>query len=283
MADRKLKDIFVVPPISVLDIKQKYWKDRKKYWLSLSIESELGRGDNLLSLSKLLQKKQKATSVFDPVLCEIMYRWFTEENDVVFDPFAGGSVRGIVASMIKRNYVGTDIRKEQVESNFKQSESICDSHQPKWIHSDALDYDAESFDFLFTCPPYYDLEVYSQNEKDLSNMTENEFEESYEKILTKHLGKLKDNRFCAIVIGDTRDVSGIYRKFLSKTVNIFEKNGCLLYNDLILLQEPATAAMRSFNYMNSSRKIAKCHQNVLVFIKGNVKDTVGRLSKFEDT
>ena len=27
MANRKLTDIFVVPPISVLDVKQKYWKD----------------------------------------------------------------------------------------------------------------------------------------------------------------------------------------------------------------------------------------------------------------
>jgi hypothetical protein len=72
MADRKLTDIFVVPPISILDVKQKYWKDRRKYWLSLNIQSELGRNANLLNLSDLLMKKQKSTSVFDPVLCEIM-------------------------------------------------------------------------------------------------------------------------------------------------------------------------------------------------------------------
>ena len=279
---RTLKDIFTVPPISVLDVKQKYWKDRRKYWLSVGIQSELGREENLLSLSELLQLKQKSTSIFDPVLCEVMYRWFTREGDTIFDPFAGGSVRGIVASKTNRNYIGTDIREEQVLSNIEQSKQLCDNYIPEWICSDALDWNDGEYDFLFTCPPYYSLEVYSELETDLSTMTDEQFEKTYDAILTKHLTQLRNNRFCAIVIGDTRDNKGMYRKFTSKTIDIFEKNGCGLYNDLILLQEPATAAMRAFKYMNSSRKIAKCHQNVLVFVKGDPKLATERLEKFID-
>lgn len=279
---RTLKDIFTVPPISVLDVKQKYWKDRRKYWLSMGIQSELGREENLLSLSELLQLKQKSTSIFDPVLCEVMYRWFTGEGDTIFDPFAGGSVRGIVASKTNRNYIGTDIREEQVLSNIEQSKQLCDNYIPEWICSDALGWNGGEYDFLFTCPPYYSLEVYSELETDLSTMTDEQFEKTYDAILTKHLTQLRNNRFCAIVIGDTRDDKGMYRKFTSKTIDIFEKNGCGLYNDLILLQEPATAAMRAFKYMNSSRKIAKCHQNVLVFVKGDPKLATERLEKFID-
>jgi DNA modification methylase len=282
MTNRVLKDIFVAPPISVLDIKQKYWKDRKKYWLSTGIQSELGRDENLLSLSTLLQKKQKSTSVFDPVLCEIMYLWFTKEQDTIFDPFAGGSVRGIVASKSKRNYIGTDLRPEQVQSNISQSDTICTENYPQWITSDATSYDSQEHDFLFTCPPYYDLEVYSQNKCDLSTMTEKDFEVSYANILAKHLKNLRNDRFAAIVIGDTRDEQGYYRNFISKTIDIFESNSCRYYNDLILLQEPATAAMRSFRYMNSSRKIAKCHQNVLIFVKGDPIKATERLDKFKD-
>jgi DNA modification methylase len=282
MTNRVLKDIFVAPPISVLDIKQKYWKDRKKYWLSTGIQSELGRDENLLSLSTLLQKKQKSTSVFDPVLCEIMYLWFTKEQDTIFDPFAGGSVRGIVASKSKRNYIGTDLRPEQVQSNISQSDTICTENYPQWITSDATSYDSQEYDFLFTCPPYYDLEVYSQNKCDLSTMTEKDFEVSYANILAKHLKNLRNDRFAAIVIGDTRDEQGYYRNFISKTIDIFESNSCRYYNDLILLQEPATAAMRSFRYMNSSRKIAKCHQNVLIFVKGDPIKATERLDKFKD-
>jgi len=279
---RTLKDIFVAPPISVLDVKQKYWKDRKKEWLSLGIESELGRGENLLKLSSLLQSKQKSTSVFDPVLCECMYRWFTDEDDIVYDPFAGGSVRGIVASKIKRHYFGVDLRIEQIEHNEKQSEKICDSHKPTWIQGSSHEtcYDGQ-VDFIFTCPPYYDLEKYSDIPEDLSNMNKDDFESVFQDVIVKSCEVLKDNRFAAIVIGDVRH-NGFYNNFYSRTVESFEKSGLKLYNDMILLQEPATAAMRSFNYMNSSRKIAKCHQNVLVFVKGDPVLATKRMKRFED-
>jgi len=43
-------------------------------------------------------------SIFDPVACELSYRWFCPKEGEVLDPFAGGSVRGIVA-----NFYGRDI------------------------------------------------------------------------------------------------------------------------------------------------------------------------------
>jgi len=283
MADRKLSDIFVVPPISVLDVKQKYWKDRRNYWLSKGIQSELGRNENLLNLSPLLQQKQKSTSIFDPVLCEIMYKWFSEETDIIFDPFAGGSVRGIVASNLNRKYIGVDLRLEQIDSNNIQADSLCPTTKPIWIHGNSGDVTiSHKYDFFFTCPPYYDLEIYSDDPKDLSNMTTENFDIEYENILKLSLSKLENNRFAAIVVGDVRGTDGNYLKFPQKTVEIFEQLGLKYYNDLVLIQEPATAAMRSFGYMNASRKIAKAHQNVLVFVKGCSKLATERLSKFED-
>lgn len=279
--DRNLKDIFVVPPISVLDVKQGYWKTRKNNWLQLGIESELGRGENLLSLSPLLKKKQKSTSIFDPVLCEIMYKWFTKENDLIFDRFCGGSVRGIVASKEKRNYIGIDIRDEQLEANRLQAKKLCDSHEPSYYHvNDNVKYE---YDFFFTCPPYFDLEVYSNQDDDLSNMTEEQFWGEYNNILKEAISHLKVDRFAAIVVGDVRRKDGSYIQLPQKTVDIFVENNMPLYNELILLQEPATAAMRAFNYMNSSRKIAKCHQNVFVFVKGNPIKATQRLAPFSDT
>jgi hypothetical protein len=35
---------FGVPPFSVLDARQGYWQDRKRAWIGLGIQSELGRG-----------------------------------------------------------------------------------------------------------------------------------------------------------------------------------------------------------------------------------------------
>lgn len=39
-----LAERFLVPPFSVLDARQGYWQERKRAWLALGIESELGRG-----------------------------------------------------------------------------------------------------------------------------------------------------------------------------------------------------------------------------------------------
>ncbi len=50
---KTLSDRFGVPPFSVLDARQGYWQDRKRAWLALGIESELGRGGGINSQSKM--------------------------------------------------------------------------------------------------------------------------------------------------------------------------------------------------------------------------------------
>lgn len=64
------------------------------------------------------------TSVFDPVLCELVYRWFSPAGGLVLDPFAGGSVRGVVAGVLGRRYAGLDLSAEQVLANETQVETI---------------------------------------------------------------------------------------------------------------------------------------------------------------
>ena len=46
-----LVERFGVAPFSVLDARAGPWQDRKRAWLALGIESELGRGENLLQFS----------------------------------------------------------------------------------------------------------------------------------------------------------------------------------------------------------------------------------------
>lgn len=70
------------------------------------------------------------TSIFDPVLCEIAYRWFSPPGGLVLDPFAGGSVRGIVAAKLGRRYIGLDLREEQVAANREQAAEIAARELP---------------------------------------------------------------------------------------------------------------------------------------------------------
>ncbi|ELT8937007.1 DNA modification methylase [Enterococcus faecalis] len=267
-----LFDSFLFPPFSYLDTKTKRWLDRKKQWKELGIKSELGREDNLVFSANLQAPGLEGTSIFDPVLCELGYRWFTPKTESnIFDPFAGGSVRGIVAKVLGHNYTGIDLRAEQVSANYANAREIGLS-DINWICDDSLNIDHhiedESQDLLFTCPPYADLEVYSDDERDISNMSYEEFAEVYSEILKRSAKKLKDNRFAVITISDVRDKKGFYQDLTGLTKRAFSTEGLYFYNDMILLNTAGSAALRARQSMNN-RKVVRIHQNVLVFYKGN--------------
>jgi 16S rRNA G966 N2-methylase RsmD len=203
-----------------------------------------------------------------------MYQWFTPKEGKILDPFAGGSVRGIVATEMGYEYMGIDLSKQQIEENRKQSS------KPKWVSGDSdemLDVLVdEQFDFVFTCPPYYDLEVYSDNPLDISTMEDDKFDEKYFSILGKAARKLKNNRFFAVVVSEVREQSltgnykiGKYRGLVSKTIQACEEAGLHFYNDMILFNSQHQAARVVDTYFKRNRKVASVHQNILVFVKGN--------------
>lgn len=214
---RVLRDEFIEPPFSVLDTKGQHWTERKEKWKRLGIKSEIGRdavsinmgaNENRYGQKGKVDDSKNYTSIFDPVLCELMYRWFCPEGGKIIDPFAGGSVRGIVASYLGYEYVGIELRQEQVESNRQQADCILDNQQdtmPTWIIGDSnniLDsVQDDYFDLAFTCPPYADLEVYSKDPCDLSNMNYQDFEKSYKSIIHKTSRKVKQDGFVIIVVG----------------------------------------------------------------------------------
>jgi hypothetical protein len=58
----KLGDEFLIPPFSVLNAREGWWQERKRAWLALGIQSELGRGGGeKLTMSATIQRlKPKA-------------------------------------------------------------------------------------------------------------------------------------------------------------------------------------------------------------------------------
>lgn len=216
------------------------------------------------------------TSIFDPVLCEALYTWFTRPGALVLDPFAGGSVRGIVASYLGRHYTGIDLSAEQIAANIQQGEKICTAEMmPQWICGDSRDVLALApgqYDFLMTCPPYADLEIYSDDPKDISTLSYDDFITVLGDIIKKSTTMLNDNRFAAIVVGDVRDKNGFYHNFVSDTIGIFQNAGLRLYNEAVLVTVAGSLPIRVGKSFTASRKMGKTHQNVLVFVKGNPKE-----------
>lgn len=313
---------FIVPPFSVIDGAGGDWQRRKKQWLQLGIKSELGRGadayfknqsiKNQSSLNKLKRQKKgrllykggvldegeqwsggkaawqkTGTSVFDPALCELIYAWFAPAGAQVIDPFAGGSVRGIVSSYMDMDYWGCELRKEQVQANKIQGKELLKEGMPVpvWVKGDS----AKKFrwapdgDLLFSCPPYGNLEVYSEEAGDISNMEYRDFLTAYYKIIQLSISRLKQNSFAVFVVGNFRDKkTGFYYDLVGDTVRGFEAEGVRLYNEIIFVTPRGSLPVRAGKAFSAGRKVGKTHQNVLVFYKGDVKAIKDKFKKSKD-
>lgn len=283
----KLTDKFVVPPFTVLDTKQQYWQDRRRAWKTLGLHPETIY-DQVADHSET----QTGTSIFDPVLCEVAYRWFSAPGAVVLDPFAGGAVRGVMAGILGRQYTGIELRSEQVADNREQAdwlEARCTTVnsadridlgrpfvKPTWIEGDAtqlrnIDDAPAKADLIFTCPPYADLEVYSNDPRDLSTAPYATFRALLAQAVAAAAERLKNDRFAVVVLGEARHPkTGMPYDLITDMKLMARECGLPLYNELILLNSMGTAPVRSGGSMRT-RKITRVHQHVFVFVKGDSK------------
>ena len=317
-----LADRFGIAPFSVLNAREGWWQNRKRAWMALGIRSEEGRGENLLKFSDSIALDGKAyqerfkkgpaksynttdwlkdkgmkggaqdvaggsgTSIFDPVLTELCYSWFCPSDGVIFDPFAGGSVRGIVAAMLGRKYTGIDLSGDQIKANKKQGKDILKGKKkpiPKWINGDSAKMDDllpknYKCNLLFSCPPYADLEVYSDDPADISSMDYAGFLEIYKKIIFLACQRLENNSFAVFVTGDARGKDGNYYGIPEDTNAAFIEAGLKKYNEGILVTAVGSLPIRMTKQFNASRKLGKTHQNVQMFLKGDAKKAVAKLS-----
>ena len=317
--ESSLFDRFIVPPFSILDTRKGYWQDRKKKWYDIIGDMGESRNDTLVTSLEIkykdlyqrtrehrkelgisfkeyidkyvsqedLEKEQakivaQGVSILDPVMAEIVCRWFGQENGKAFDCFAGDSVFGFVAAYLGNDFTGVELREKQAALNNERVEGmnaryICDDGQNVAQHIEP-----ESQDLLFSCPPYFDLEKYSDLPNDASNQGSYEdFIKILENAFTGAVSCLKENRFAAICVGDVRDKNtGFYYDFCGDIKRIFKQNGMRLYNEIILVEQTASTALRASRYMDS-RKVAKTHQHLLVFFKGDPKKIKKEFPKIE--
>lgn len=250
------------------------------------------------------------TSVFDPVLCEVGYRWFCPKGGHILDPFAGGSVRGLVAAWLGYQYTGIELREGQVDANRQQFAVVKANHdkwyaaeiaagtrqpmqEPNWIVGDSTDIDellpiGEEYDMIFSCPPYFDLETYSAKKGDGSRMTYPEFLVWYELVYRQCVDRLRNNRFAMITVGDVRVKSAsAYRGLPEDTFFVFaRKLGMHKYNHAILYTAIGSLPLRTSAQFPKNRKYGSAFQTVYTFWKGAdetnaVKQALGALSTDE--
>jgi DNA modification methylase len=265
-----MSENFGQPPFSILDTRKGDWLERKKLWRDRIGDNGESR-EGTLSEGGMVGEMNNGVSLLDPVMAEIIVMWFGKIDGVAFDPFAGDSVFGFVAGTIGMQFQGIELRKEQADLNAGRCNA---AGLPCVYHNDTSEnmnkyINDESVDLVFSCPPYADLEVYSDDPNDLSTMDHDSFFAVYKRILINTFQKLKQNRFAVIVMGEVRGKDGQYIGTIPNTIKIMEEAGYGYYNEIVLVNSAGTLPLRAGKSMRASRKVGKMHQNVMVFCKGD--------------
>ena len=127
----------------------------------------------------------------------------------------------------------------------------------------------ESIDFILNHPPYADIIKYSEKhiDEDLSNIHDLEkFCDEYEKVIKELYRVLKPNKYCAILIGDTRR-NKMYQPLACMVMQRFLQNGFTLKEDIIKHQHNCKATGFWVNKSKEANFLLIMHEHLFVFQK----------------
>lgn len=153
---------------------------------------------------------------FVPQIPDHLIRRYTEEGDVVLEPFMGSGTTLFESERLRRDYIGFDINQsiiDYVEKKMSGDVRInyavhnCDVTNPLEfglrIKSTLQMYGRNRVDFILAHPPYWDIIRFTEQVKDLSNtQTLDEFISRFVLAMKTSVSYLRAGRHFAIVIGD---------------------------------------------------------------------------------
>ena len=147
--------------------------------------------------------------------------------------------------------------------------------EPVWLVGDSVaTMDATpplQADMVLGCPPYYDLEEYSDDPDDLSNMTPDEFDAAMADTFRAMNRHLRDDSFAVFVVGSARNKRGDLMDMKALMQRCAAGVGWSYANDMVLINSIGTAAQRATGPFRAKRTITRIHQDVVVFCKGDRK------------
>jgi DNA modification methylase len=198
---------------------------------------------------------------------------YSKEGDYILDPMIGGGTTAIECKLLNRNLLALDINPNALkitnealdfESEYtpKIKVELNDSRKLPMLKD-------ESIDFILNHPPYADIIQYSDKEieEDLSNIHDiDEFADEMEKVAKEFYRVLKPNKYCAILIGDTRR-NKMYQPMAYKVMQKFLDVGFELKEDIIKHQHNCKATGFWVNKSKDYNFLLIMHEHLFVFKK----------------
>lgn len=203
---------------------------------------------------------------------------YSNENDYLLDPMIGGGTTAIECKLLNRNLLALDINPNAIELTKKALDFECEYNPKIKVQlNDARNLSMlkdESIDFVLNHPPYADIVKYSEKQiaEDLSNIHDLEkFCDEYEKVIKELFRVLKPNKYCAILIGDTRR-NKMYQPLAFMVMQRFLQNGFTLKEDIIKHQHNCKATGFWVNKSKEANFLLIMHEHLFVFQKLNEKE-----------
>ena len=212
-----------------------------------------------------------AISMFPKQILDQLLDFYTEQGDWFFDPFAGHNSRMEPSFLKGRNYVGYDISHDFMEFNRQVRDKML-KNNPKNIQlvlkeqdSRTIDEPDNSMDFVFSSPPYWNIEWYGDEPEQLGKQTYENFMKDITEIYAHCFRVLKPGKFCIININDFRK-DGVYYSYHVDTINALKSVGFKQY-DMVIMKY-GNAMRKSFpNQIWEEKLIPKIIEYLPVFYK----------------
>ncbi|MCJ7777434.1 MAG: methyltransferase domain-containing protein [Sedimentisphaerales bacterium] len=210
---------------------------------------------------------------FAPQIARNIIEMYSEKGDTILDPMVGAGTTLIEAKLLARNAFGIDINPQAIELTkvalrFKhhppseQQVKVSDARDLSFLKDN-------SFDLILTHPPYMNIIRYSEGkiEGDLSNIASlPKFCDEIEKIAKELYRVLRPDKYCAILIGDTRKG----KHFVPLAFHImqrFLKAGFALKEDIIKVQHHCKTTERWRAKAAKDKFYLIMHEHLFVFRK----------------
>ena len=197
---------------------------------------------------------------------------YSKEKDLILDQFAGGGTTLVEAKLLNRNIIGIDVNdvalnrcKEKIDFQHEGADGKVFLRKGDARNLDFIPDD--SIDLICTHPPYANIIEYSENiEEDLSHLKTNEFLEEMKKVASESYRVLKKDKFCAVLMGDTRK-NGHMIPLSFYVMQVFENAGFKLKE--MIIKEQHNCKATGFWKANSIKYnfLLIAHEHLFIFRK----------------
>lgn len=212
---------------------------------------------------------RETVSVMSPELVDFFVRYYSQPGAVYLDPFAGHGIRMQVAALRGLDYYGGDASHEYVRFMHAVLPRLTladgqhievrqgDSRHAEWV-PDGIG------DFLFTSPPYWDVEFYGPEAEQLgTGHSYDEFLEGLTDVFKAWHPKFKPGAYVCVNVNDLRRDSS-FIPYHADVYTVLRRAGYTLV-DTWIVEGLIAGLPKAFAVSFNMRRIApKLHEYVII-------------------